>query len=93
MPSESRSQRRLFGAAEHGADFPLARKLRATMSHQQLHDFAATPEQGLPERVPHPHRNLKHYLHPKKLRGSRVASRLSTLRRDGAFSHAPRGAY
>ena len=24
----------------------------AKMSHQQLHDFASTPEKGLPKRVP-----------------------------------------
>jgi len=26
----------------------MAQKLRATMSHRQLHDFAATSEKGLP---------------------------------------------
>jgi hypothetical protein len=51
MPAESKSQQRLMGAAEHGADFPLAKKLRKQMTHQQLHDFAAGPEKGKPERV------------------------------------------
>jgi hypothetical protein len=37
-----------MAAAEHGATFPMAKKLRASMSHQQLHDFAATPRKGLP---------------------------------------------
>ena len=39
----------LFGAAEHGANFPKARELRAHMTHEQLHDFAATPTKNLPE--------------------------------------------
>jgi hypothetical protein len=39
-----------MAAAEHGATFPLAKKLRGSMTHQQLHDFAATPERGLPEK-------------------------------------------
>lgn len=37
-----------MGAAEHGAKFPMAKKLRGSMSHSQLHDFAATKEKGLP---------------------------------------------
>jgi hypothetical protein len=40
-----------MGAAEHGADFPLAKKLRASMTHQQLHDFAVGSEKNKPERV------------------------------------------
>lgn len=79
MPSVSRSQRRLFSAAEHGASFGLAKKLRATVSPQALHDFASGSEAGKPERVTpakraptgqsggydfrHPHRNLGKYLH------------------------------
>ena len=51
MPSVSKAQQRLMGAAEHGADFPMARKLRSSMSHDQLHDFAAGPEKGKPEHV------------------------------------------
>jgi uncharacterized protein DUF3008 len=74
MPAKSRAQQRLMGAAEHGATFPLARKLRASMTHQQLHEFASGREKGKPEHVrsshhssvPHPHRNLGKYLHPKK---------------------------
>jgi hypothetical protein len=30
------------------------------MSHQQLHDFAATPRKGLPESAPKKKRGLKH---------------------------------
>ena len=59
-----------MGAAEHGATFPMARKLRASMSHQQLHDFASGSMKGKPEHVgrAHPSRNLGTYLHPKKSR-------------------------
>lgn len=42
--------------AEHGATFPKAKQLRASMTHEQLHDFAAGSEKGKPERVAHPHR-------------------------------------
>lgn len=51
MPAVSKSQQRLMGAAEHGADFPLAQKLRGSMSHSQLHDFAAGSMKGKPEKV------------------------------------------
>ena len=51
MPAKSKAQRRLFGAAEHGAKFPMAKKLRGSMSHSQLRDFAKTKEKGLPTRV------------------------------------------
>ena len=59
-----------------------------SMSKGQLHDFAATPEKGLPEHVGngHPHRNLGKFLHSKK---ARVADRLTALRNEGKF-HAPR---
>lgn len=40
-----------MAAAEQGADFPLARKLRASMTHQQLHDFASGSMKGKPEHV------------------------------------------
>lgn len=71
MPAVSQAQQRLFGAAEHGAQFPLARKLRASMSHSQLHDFAATRRRGLPIRVQKKKRSL--------------ADRVTALRGAGAF--------
>ena len=37
-----------MGAAEHGAKFPMAKKVRGSMSKSQMHDFAATKEKGLP---------------------------------------------
>jgi hypothetical protein len=40
-----------MAAAEHGATFPLARKVRASLSKAQLHDFAKTSTKGLPEHV------------------------------------------
>ena len=51
MPSVSKAQQRLMGAAEHGANFPMAKKLRESMTHQQLHDFASGPEKGKPVHV------------------------------------------
>ncbi len=51
MPSKSVSQQKLFQAAEHGADFPMAKKLRKSMSHDQLHDFAVGSESDKPEHV------------------------------------------
>lgn len=51
MPAKSKAQQRLMGAAEHGATFPAAKKLRETMTHQQLHDFASGSEKAKPEHV------------------------------------------
>ena len=51
MPSKSLAQQRLFGAEEHGADFPAAAQLRRSMTHQQLHDFASGSMKGKPEHV------------------------------------------
>ena len=68
MPAKSKAQQRLMAAAEHGANFPMARKLRASMTHQQLHDFATGSMKSKPAHIGHPHRNLGGYLHPKKSR-------------------------
>lgn len=51
MPSVSKSQQRLMGAAEHGAKFPMAEKVRESMNHKQMHDFASGKEKGKPEHV------------------------------------------
>lgn len=51
MPAKSKAQARLMAAAEHGADFPMARKVRASMTHDQMHDFAATRRKALPAHV------------------------------------------
>ena len=66
MPSKSRAQQRLMAAAEHGAQFPMAQKIRSSMTHQQMHDFASGSMKGKPAHTGHPHRNLGHYLHPAK---------------------------
>jgi len=50
MPAVSKKQRRLMGAAEHGADFPMAKKVRKSMKPSALRDFAKTKEKGLPEK-------------------------------------------
>lgn len=70
MPAKSRAQQRLMAAAEHGAQFPMAQKLRSTMTQASLHDFASGPMKGKPAHVAssHPHKNLGGYLHPKKSR-------------------------
>lgn len=51
MPALSKAQQRLFAIAEH-APGKLKKQNRGvlSMSHGQLHDFAATPRTGLPER-------------------------------------------
>ncbi len=51
MPSVSKAQQHLMQAAEHGADFPMAEKVRTSMTHSQLHDFAVGSEQGKPQHV------------------------------------------
>ena len=48
MPAKSKAQRRLMAAAEHGAKFPMARKIRKSMTKSQMRDFAKTKEKGLP---------------------------------------------
>lgn len=53
MPSVSRAQQRLMQAAEHGAKFPMAEKVRASMTHTQMHDFAVGSEKNKPEHVSH----------------------------------------
>ena len=54
MPAKSRAQAQLMGAAEHGADFPMARKVRSSMSLSQMADFAKTPRATLPAHVAAP---------------------------------------
>lgn len=51
MPALSIKQRRVMAIAEHHPD-KLKKRNRGLlkMSHSQLHDFAATPEAGLPRK-------------------------------------------
>ena len=52
MPAVSRKERRAIAIAEHEPGKLYARnRAMLKMSHQQQHDFAATPERGLPEKV------------------------------------------
>jgi hypothetical protein len=67
MPAKSKAQQRLMQAAEHGADFPMARKVRKSMTHAQMHDFAVGSMKGKPAHVAkHPAKNLGAYHHPPK---------------------------
>ena len=52
MPAVSKAQQIAMAIAEHNPS-KLKKKNRGLlkMSHQQLHDFAATPRTGLPERM------------------------------------------
>ncbi len=51
MPALSQAQQRLMAIAEHHPGM-VKKKNRGVlrMSHEQLHDFAATERKGLPER-------------------------------------------
>lgn len=49
MPAKSVAQRRFFGMMEHNPE--MAKKRGIDMSKEQMHDFAATSEKGLPDRV------------------------------------------
>jgi hypothetical protein len=51
MPSESKAQQKAMAIAEHDPS-KLYKKNRALlrMTHEQLHDFASTPEKDLPEK-------------------------------------------
>ncbi len=51
MPATSKAQQQLMAIAEHNPG-AVSKKNRGVlkMSHQQLHDFAATKRKGLPKR-------------------------------------------
>ncbi len=72
MPAKSKAQQRLMAAASHGADFPMAQKVRESMPLSSLADFASGSMKGKPERVPqskssfNPAQNLGKYHHPRK---------------------------
>lgn len=48
MPSVSQAQARYFRWLEHAPDAAAERK-KSGMTRQQMHDFSATPDKGLPE--------------------------------------------
>ena len=49
MPAKSKAQRKYFGWLEHAPEAAAKRK-KSGMTHAQMHDFASTPEKGLPEK-------------------------------------------
>lgn len=51
MPAKSKAQQRLMAAAAHNAKFPMAKKVRASMSREQMHDFAVGSMKGKPGHV------------------------------------------
>lgn len=52
MPAVSVAQRRLIGLAEHHPEKVQAKNRSILgMSHSDMHDFASTPEAGLPRKV------------------------------------------
>lgn len=53
MPAVSQKQRTAIAIAEHAPDKLYARNRGLLgMTHEQQHDFAATPEKGLPKVEP-----------------------------------------
>jgi hypothetical protein len=54
MPAVSVKQRRFFGWAEHNPAQAAAEGVKPNMTHGQMHDFAATPEKGLPMKAKPP---------------------------------------
>lgn len=63
MPAVSRNQRIAMAIAEHHPeDLNPENKGLAKMSHKDLHDFASTPEKGLPVHVHHEHANTPYHL-------------------------------
>ena len=52
MPATSQAQARFFRWAEHNPQQAKSEGKATGMSKQQMHDFAATPEKGLPHHAP-----------------------------------------
>ena len=56
-PAKSTKQANLMRAAEHGAQFPMAKKVRASMTPEQMQEFAQgpmtalTPSKRMPKRL------------------------------------------
>ena len=50
MPATSQKQARYFRWLEHAPDAAGARE-KSGLSHQQMHDFATTPDRGLPKQA------------------------------------------
>jgi hypothetical protein len=78
MPAKSKAQQQAMAIAEHEPSKLLARnKGLLKMSHEQLHDFAATKRTGLPKRADkrgfqsesHSYNFKNHLGRPKKRNG------------------------
>ncbi len=94
MPSVSRAQQRLMQAAEHGATFAMAKKVRSSMTHDQMHDFAVGSEAGKPQHVK-PKRNTASS-EPKRKRdvesGGAMVAPAQRHKNLGKYLH-PKGGY
>jgi hypothetical protein len=67
MPSVSKSQQRPMQAAEHGATFPAAKQIRASMTPAQIDDFTGGSMKGKPEHVkPRVAHRVSHYQPTRK---------------------------
>ena len=95
MPSKSRSQQHLMAAAEHGATFPLAQKIRASMTHQQMHDFASGSMAGKPAHVKPPSyaERVRSTANPVRVNPPRTGLSRGNhpVRNLGRFAHPKRG--
>lgn len=61
MPAVSEAQRKLVAMAEHNPEKVHAKNRGVLgMSKMQMHDYAMTPEKGLPKRVRHKIGKPKH---------------------------------
>lgn len=63
MPAVSKKQRRFFGMIEHDPD--MAKAKGVDMTQDQMHDFAATKESGLPEQKSKKKRTLANAFKPE----------------------------
>jgi hypothetical protein len=69
VPAESKAQRIAMAIAEHHPEkLNPENKGLADMTHKQLHDFASTPEKGLPQHVHHS-QTPYHLAHAARKRG------------------------
>ena len=57
MPSVSKAQGRFFRMLEHNPE--MAKEKGVNMTKSAMHDFAVTPEKGLPEHVEQMHEKIK----------------------------------
>ena len=67
MPATSIKQRKFFGWLEHNPTQAAAEGIKTGMSKEQMHDFAATPEKGLPFKAPKPPSPPQAFKAPKAL--------------------------